>query len=306
MAILNPTLTDMTLPARPDCILLATDLSARSDRAQARAVQLAQHWQARLVAMVALSDEPVFSHPNAFHEGDDDAPLPTPMELLEQKARRELADVGIPVDVVVAVGKPGPLAVKVATEHGCGLIVTGTSRSEAVIRMDPGSTLRWLARHAPVPVLAVNQRTHGAYQKITLASDYSDAAIQTLRLCDAWFGDASRRTLLHGYSIPLATLSLNDSTRDAALDVLQQQAEQQIQSHLAQVLGDAAVRWTTGTRAGGPVRLLREHARETGTDLTVITSHGRLALTDKLIGSVAERLLETVNTDLLIARPPKA
>ena len=39
--------------------------------------------------------------------------------------------------------------------------------------------------------------------------------------------------------------------------------------------------------------------------LDLIAAHGRSALMDRLIGSVADRLLETVGTDLLVVRPPR-
>lgn len=298
----------MDFPAKPSAILLATDLSARSDRAQARAIQLAQYWQAKLVVAVAMSHDVLLARPNAAQEEADDAhaAAPSPKDLLLQQAREVFADAGVPVDVVVEIGFPGPVAAETAQRHGCGLIITGNSRSEAVMRMDPGSTLRWLARHASVPVLAVNQRVRAPYQQITLASDYSKDASDALRLCSRWFADATRRTLLHGYTIPLATLALNDAPREQALSVLQQQAKQQASDYLASTLDQADSGWTSAIRAGGPVRLLREHARETPTDLTVIASHGRTALMDKLMGSVAERLLETVSTDLLIVRPQRS
>ena len=196
-------------------------------------------------------------------------------------------------------------AVDAARDAGCGMIITGTSRSEVAMRMDPGSTLRWLARHAPVPVLAVHDRVHGPYRHVCVASDYSEAATAALRLADAWFGDAAVRDLVHGYEVPLSTLSLDDGPRAQALQLAQEQAEEEARRHLAQALGGNAGRWASHAQLGGPVRMLREHARETGVDLTVIAAHGRSALMDRLIGSVADRLLETVGTDLLVVRPPR-
>lgn len=295
----------MPVSAKPSAILLATDLSARSDRAQARAVQLARHWQARLVVAVATSSDASFSLPNAYQEPDApaDAPAPeSPLAYVERLAQRELADAGVPVEIHVEAGTPGTVAAAIANRCGCGLIVTGTSRSDAVMRLDPGSTLRWLARHASVPVLAVQQRTRAAYQSVTMASDFSPAADAALRLAAGWFADASSRTLLHGYAVPLATLALPDAARGDALLVLRDQARRDADAQLLRAL-DATGGWTPEVRAGGPVRLLREHAREAGTELTVIASHGRTALMDKLMGSVAERLLETVGTDLLLVRP---
>ena len=171
------------------------------------------------------------------------------------------------------------------------------------MRVDPGSTVRWLARHASVPVLAVHDRVAGPYRNVCVASDYSPAAAAALRLADGWFADAEQRTLLHGYEVPLSTLALDDATRAAALSQAQVEAEAAARAHVQQVLGDTAARWQSLARLHGPVRLLREHAHESGNDLTVIATHGRSALMDRLVGSVAQRLLETVDTDLLLVRP---
>src|SRR5690606_3118992 len=190
--------------ARPDALLLATDLSARSDRAQARALQLARQWQARLVAVVAMSEGSDFSLPNAFRAPDApaDAPPPeTPAAYIERLAREAFADADVPVEIRIATGEPGPVAAAIAADTGCGLIVAGTSRSDVAMRMDPGSTLRWLARHATVPVLAVHDRVRGAYRGVVVASDYSAAADAALQLAAAWFDDAANRSLLHGYEI---------------------------------------------------------------------------------------------------------
>ena len=298
----------MAIPAKPASLLLATDLSARSDRALARAAQLAAHWQAELVLLVAMAAEGEFSLPNRRADADagDDAPPPqTPQDHVRRLAERQLQELGVQGQVRVVVDKPGPAAIAAAAELGSDLIIAGTSRSEVAMRMEPGSTLRWLARHAPVPVLAVHDRVHGPYRHLGMASDYSDAATAALRLADAWFGDAPTRDLLHGYEVPLSTLSLDDGPRAQALQLAQQQADAEAREHLVQALGEHAGQWTPYAQLGGPVRMLREHGRETGLDLTVIAAHGRSALIDRLIGSVADRLLETVGTDLLVVRPAR-
>ena len=289
---------------KPTAILLATDLTARSDRAQARAIQLAKQWQAKLVVAVAMAESLTFSRPNGYQDADTpEEQLESPSAYIERIAKRELADADVPVEIHVVTGAPGAVAISVAQQTGCGLIVTGTSRSEAVMRIALGSTLRWLSRHSPMPVLAVHDRPRSSYQHLCVASDFSAVAAQALKLTDTWFADATDCTVLHGYSVPLSTLSLNDAPRAAALEVLHNENLQQAHDHIVQTLGEAAAkRWAHSVQASGPVRLLREHARTVPTDLTVIASHGRSALMDKLMGSVAERLLETVGSDLLIVR----
>ncbi|MDE2381710.1 MAG: universal stress protein [Lysobacterales bacterium] len=296
----------MIFPAKPTALLLATDLSARSDRAQARAIQLARQWQASLVVVIAHSTDGEFGKSNAYHDADAsaDAPAPeSPAAYIQRLAQQTLADADVPLMIHVVDEAPGPAAARIAQEYACGLIVTGTSRSEVAMRMDPGSTLRWLVRHAKRPVLAVHDRVQAAYRNVTVASDFSNPATQALQLANAWFDSASLRTLLHAYEIPLSTLARNDGPRETSLQSLQEQATQQAQAYLLQTLGEAAATWQPVMQAGGPVRLLREHARSTQTQLTVIATHGRSALRDRLLGSVADRLLETVGTDLLVVPP---
>lgn len=292
----------MSIPARPQALLLATDLSARSDRAQARAIQLAKQWQARLEVVISHPEDGKFSKANAYVDpaATDEVAPESPSAFIERMAQQALADADVPLTIHVTTDAPGQAAARIAQATGCGLIITGTSRSDVAMRMDPGSTLHWLVRHAKRPVLAVHDRVQRPYQTMTLASDFSTPAAQALQLANAWFDHTTQRTLLHGYDIPLPVLSLNDAPRDAALQQLHGETLQLAKTHLAQALGTGATHWNACVQAGGPVRLLREHARSHATELTIITSHGRSALMDRLLGSVAGRLLETVGTDLLV------
>lgn len=298
----------MNTPTPPRAILLATDLSARSDRAHARAVQLARQWEARLVVLVAIADAGEFSKANGDGDpaaGEDAPPPESPAERAARIARRDLADAGVAVEVRVVSGDPGPAVQAAITDAGCDLCITGTARADVARRMDPGSTVRWLSRHASVPLLVVQDRTTGPYARVTVASDLSDGAARALRLADAWFPDAGTRTLLHAYEVPLAVLALEDPVRTAALAQAGQEAAAAIGAQLAQVLGPDRG-WQATARLGGPIRQVREHARANATELTVIASHGRSALLDRLLGSVAQRLIETAGTDLLVVRgaPP--
>ena len=57
---------------------------------------------------------------------------------------------------------------------------------------------------------------------------------------------------------------------------------------------------------GEPVRLVYEYARDHEADLLVLGTHGRSALFDILIGSIARRILETAATDVLLVRHASA
>ncbi len=57
---------------------------------------------------------------------------------------------------------------------------------------------------------------------------------------------------------------------------------------------------------GEPARVVSEQAVMAGSELVVVATHGRGALYDLLIGSIARRLVETLEIDTLLVRDPRA
>ena len=288
----------------PGAILLATDLSARSDRAFDRALELATHWKAKLVLLVVLSSESSFSKATHFKRDEDNEDEPSQAELVEERVRSELPETSVKIEVhVEEAGHIGQTALKVAEETGCGLIVTGIARSDAMQRISLGSTVVWLSRHSTLPVLVVQRRPQGRYARVGVACDLSDASATAARLAAQWFDDAQVRLLLHGYDLPMRELTGDAASREAAVDGARHDAIAELTAWRDQHLAKShAARWQPRAELANPVRLLRLASVEDELDLTVIASHGRSQLMDALIGSVAKRLLETAITDTLIVR----
>ncbi|RMH93370.1 universal stress protein [Lysobacter pythonis] len=291
-------------PDTPQAILLATDLSARTDRAYDRALQLAGHWRAKLVILVVLPQESSFSKPNHFQQDGEDEDAPTQAELIEERVRAQLPEGAAKVEVRVEESAHiGETVLRVARETGCGLIVTGIARSDALQRVALGSTVVWLSRHSTIPVLVVQQRPQGAYARIGVACDLSPAAAHALQLAAQWFNDAQTRLLLHGFDLPLRELSGESVAREAAVTRAEAETVRALTGWRDEQLPKAAAaQWQPRPALCNPVRLLRQASLDERLDLAVIASHGRGRLADALIGSVAKRLLETAITDTLIVR----
>lgn len=79
------------------------------------------------------------------------------------------------------------------------------------------------------------------------------------------------------------------------------------QHYLDQLAGSLAPRWEvqiTTTILHGPVaETLEAHALESGTDLVVMTTHGRGALERLALGSIADTLARSLPLPLLLVRP---
>ncbi|NLW95608.1 MAG: universal stress protein, partial [Xanthomonadaceae bacterium] len=105
-------------------------------------------------------------------------------------------------------------------------------------------------------------------------------------------------TVLHGYSVPM--LGLLDSTRDQALADTAAQLREEGRAFLREEgLGDEV---ELLVEHGDPARLVQQYLETFGADLVVLGTHGRGAIHELVVGSVARRILATVQADLLAVR----
>lgn len=278
-------------PDSPRSVLLATDLSSRCDRALDRSIFLARQWNARLVVLTVV-------------EADASRRVDTPAAQRRMSAynriSRDMAstDAGVPFEVVVREGDVSDRIAEVAAETGSSLIVTGTARNELLGRIVLGSTVERLSRSSRLPLLTVHDRVHGPYARIAVASDFSVSSRHAL---DTILGLApeAQPFVFHAFDVPF--LGLMDSQRDEVVA----QAEADARVAAQEFLRDAGHPALPVVLAhGDPAARLRERADTQGLDLIVIASHGRSAIYKVLIGSVAQRILETAPCDTLLVPNP--
>lgn len=283
-------------PNRPRKILLATDMSCRCDRALDRAVQLAQEWEAELIAAYVI--DPAQTHQFRF----DRTPaswrrLPSPVDRMKWRLKRDLGPAAESIRILVEEGEPAEVLLAIAAREGCDLIVTGIARDETLGRFFLGNTVNRLVRGSPAPVLVVHDRAVRHYRDIVIGTDFSEASLQALLTTSSWFPTAAL-TLFHGYDVPFSGyLDEQDFKRD--LGAMEKNLGTKF---LADDRVDDRLRDRTDViiEHGSAERLLSDYVEDQHVDLTVIGSHGRGALFDALIGSAAKNLVEMLDGDLLI------
>ena len=229
------------------------------------------------------------------------SPLPASARLVGL-ARRELSsdlrDAGDAVSLRIEEGEPSDVLLRVAREQGCDLIVTGVARNETLGRFTLGKTVDRLLRAAEVPLLIVTDRPRAPYQKIVVATDFSDSSRFALETAVALFPDQPL-SVFHAYDAPRA-YAVDDPERYRA------QLRLGAYDHCTAFLD--ALDLPPGTRSrisvllewGNPDRLLRELAQTAAVDLVVLGTRGRGALLHALIGSVAKRILAILPCDALV------
>lgn len=270
-------------------ILLATDLSARGDRALDRALLLARQFDTSIIALHVIE-----SQVRALL-----TPQRPAAEREAQARRTLLRDLdGVDVDVVVMVrcGDPVPLLRQVAEENRCGLVVAGVARDETLGRILLGTTVERLLREAATPVLVVKRRARHAYRDALVASDFSEGSRAALRAALSLLPPEGL-TLFHAFDLPgnrkdeVTAKGFQRTAEDAAAQFLENTPELQ---------GRAKPRIQVA--AGLPERVLVDYAEQTDCDLLVTGTHGATGLARTAIGSVADALIEKASCDVLVVR----
>jgi nucleotide-binding universal stress UspA family protein len=291
------------LSDKPSRILLATDLSARGDRALERAITIAKRWHAQLFILYV------------FEEIGDDAPTgashipswPGPrdaVEIAKHRIRRGLRmDLGDAVQnatVLIEEGKPIDVIERVAMTRDIELILTGVAR-EGLFAHRPvtlGVTVERLLRRSPVPLLIVRNRARAPYQHIVVAVDFSDASAEALRAALRFFPTQSFH-LLHAFDIPYLSF-MEDEERCAA--EYRNGHMRDLDAFLDSLMleeGDRR-RLIPLIQRGQPERLLCEHVLAHDADLVVMGTHGRGVVYEALLGSTAKGILASLPCDALV------
>lgn len=286
----------------PRRILLATDLSARSDRAQDRAVSLAKQYHSELLALHVI--EPTQMHMatrrirfSPFFNAEEKL-----IENAISQMREYLRDIGQPIKVRIDKGEPNHIILKVAREEQCDLIVSGVARNEMLGRITLGKTVDRLMRDSKIPLLIVTERVRAPYQNIVVACDFSDISRHALETAAAFFPD-QKITILHAHAAPgsWAVDNVEDHREQmrrlayreylAFLDTVDLSDRQRRQLNLL-------IEW------GDPARLLQELVQRTAVDLVVVGSQVRGVVLNALFGSVARRIVSAWCCDALVVRGP--
>lgn len=285
----------------PQCVLLATDLSSRCDRALDRAAHLANLWGARLVVLNVIA--PV--DPRRMEDLEDMPSWRRPLDPARAAAaqvRRDLGDRLPAVNVRVAEGDPVAAIEAVAEEEGAELIVTGVARDETLGRYILGSTVERLARRTPIPLLVVKSRLR-LYEEVLVATDFSPSSQHALTAAATFFPGA-RLSLLHGWEAPFPGFLDNPAFRED----WRRQQEQAGTTFVAGAPISPAQREAIQVliEHGCPEVLTRAYMQDNGVDLVVVGTHGLGAVFDRPLGGTAKRILEFAPGDVMLVREPRA
>jgi nucleotide-binding universal stress UspA family protein len=285
-------------------VLLATDLSARCDRALDRAVAIAADAGAQLTILHVYEE---FEESRLAY-GRYPAPSwrapPDAAAIAKRRIRQGLrADIGDAVEkatVLIEDGEPAEVIERVATSEHADLIVTGVA-SERMFASRPvvlGKTVEKLLRRLHISTLIVRNRPRAAYEHIVVATDFSEPSARALQVALQFFPNQTLH-LLHAFEPPYAGV-IDDPHRQAESFRVVHAGE--LAAFLdSMVLPESARRrLVSSIEPGRPAQVVREYLRDRGGDLVVLGTHGRGAMLEALLGSTAKSILLSLDCDALL------
>jgi nucleotide-binding universal stress UspA family protein len=286
-------------------ILVATDFRPGSDEAIRQALAMARGTHD--VAICHVMPEVRTVRPLFPQLQIDDSLAALELErFASEECERTIERLGSPdVEVFLEMGAPHVGIVERARKWRADLVVVGAPRSP---RMTTG-TAENVARLAGVPVLVARESFGGP---VVAGCDLSEPSLRAVAV-------ASNQAKVMGK--PLVVVYAIDATRELAwLGALRRFSDVARETYTTRLiarvedaageLGRAIASVAPGAQGdvelGEAAETLRRRARELKASLIVISTHGRTGLDYMLAGSVAEAVIESAPTSVLVVRdvPP--
>lgn len=263
-------------------VLVATDLTARSDRPLDRAALLAK----QIGASVTVAH--VVEGPGFDRERDEEI-----LHAVRDALPPSLAEATVISDHGAA---PKVLAA-LAADQGADLIVTGAGRYNGLSDFFLGTAVDHLVRHAEQPVLVVKRRADAPYRSILVATDYSEGAQQAFQTALRLFPDA-RFEIVNAYSVPFEARMPSADVAEAA----REEAEAEMAAFVKRAAPARPDAIHSLVLKGDVETVVEQRVRRDAPDLVVIGSHGRSGLVQATLGSQASTLLKRLPCDVLVVR----
>jgi len=275
-------------------ILAATDFSTRAHRAVRRAGVLARQAGAEVTLLHIVDEEP--EHLASIEQ------LESRKILLEQIASiDELREAQC--HAVVEFGAAHDAILRAATAMNPDLIVMGSHRRQLLRDVFVGTTVERVIRTGSWPVLMVNTEVLRPYDHVLAALDLSEASAEALRSAHTLgLLEGVRLTVAHAFdAIAKSKLALADASKERIMTYVEQErrlASSELQNFIKSLSLDMGS-WSAYLVEGDAVPVISAAVQTLKPQLLVVGTHGRSGISKILLGSVAEQVLRTLETDIL-------
>jgi universal stress protein E len=277
-------------------ILVASDLSARSDRAVQRAIDIASRNSARLCVVHVVDDE----LPASVAERQKDVAQSALRALIASIAAAST----LPVDIEIVFGEHYSTIIALAEKASADLIVIGEHRDDPLLDLFRGSTGERIMRFGTRPVLVVKGPPSIPYVSVLAAVDFSMPSLRAVEFAFKVVPEGQFQ-LVHAFDIPFRGLLFGRRSFGELAKKHQQQFDEMVREQMAEFiakLSKPANLISTIVRDGQPEDVILSTIREVSPQLVVVGTHGRSGVGRALLGSVAECVIARSPVDVLAVR----
>ena len=278
-------------------VLLAHDLSVRSEIAFVRAARLTLERKGHLTVLHVINSElpaPVIEAQRVHAES-----------YLEAEVRRWLAHRNLSYRIDVGIGDPAGAIAARAHAHDVNLVVAGRHRRRPFAATFTAATVERLLQQIQRPILVVSNSNQSPYRRVLIPIDFADASAARIQFAADFLPQASLH-LLHTYKRPfqdyVAPLSLTCSREETGkfFGPIGQEPKQAL-SRLIETLGLGERRPLVTVENGDALARVKEELARQKTDLLVVGPHARSGMEYAPIGgSAAQAILRSSSCDILI------
>lgn len=290
-----------------DKVVCAFDFSETAEVALEQAMRFARRHEAQLVLAHIVEPIPLGPYPILMPAHDELAIVEIARERMAAVVD-SLSDEAIAVEWIVREGQPGSSLVALVEEVGADLMVIGTRGLSGLKHLALGSTAEYVVRRCPCPVLTVHPEDRllrDAIESVVLPTDLSSSALQAAEYFMSLFGSWERPQVYLVYADqtppylePFRQEMLKESRQP---DVIRQELERQL-TPVADRLRAADFPVEIAILEGDPVTVTADLVKECNADLVLMSTHGRSALVNTLLGRTAQRVVQHVSCPVLTVR----
>lgn len=289
-----------TEQVRTSRLLCATDLLPKSDAALERAGILADELGAQLGLLHVVAP---LSSEHALEQT-----LRNAITDLKARTRTPRWSHSTAPDIIVRTGNPSRIIMETAEDSQADLLIVGPHRKRGLRDVLEGTLAEKALAARCCPLLMVQQPARETYNNVLLALDLSATSIPALRTSESLvIGPDTQATVVHAYEPPyqgmLGYAGVSEQDILAYGNSWRRSAAQDIRALLRKE-STAPERYDVWIGESHPAPAILRAVELHRPDLLVLGTHARRRIGRALLGSVANRLLNLVDCDVLVV--PKA
>ncbi len=287
-------------------VLAATDLSAPSRHAAARAARIASEADAALAFVHVLNGSALESLRRAL--GEQGAAVEGQLlESTRAELQRLAGAVGEPFGLTPSayLGRGGVVAEIVARAEAidADLLVLGARGAGFLRHILLGTTAERLLRKTLRPLLVVKQTAHEAYRRVLLPVDFSPWTLPAIDFARS-VAPGAELVLVHACDVPFEGKMRIAGVDEVTMRLYRSEARREALERMRRLMTDASLEPGAVpciVQHGDPSPLILEQEQEQDCDLIVMGKHGNSALEELLLGSVTKHVLAESSCDVLVA-----